>query len=135
MAIIFTASTDGFSAAHTSRFIEPLLLRLFPHISAQALDTIHLCIRKSAHLAEYAILGGLLWLALPEYKVGPEFADWGRAGMAILVATGYAATDEFHQLFVPSRGASGHDVLIDACGASVAVILLCLCNRRGVRQG
>jgi hypothetical protein len=35
-------------------------------------------------------------------------------------ATGYAATDELHQAFVPGRGPAVLDVLIDALGAAAA---------------
>ena len=122
------ASTDAFSASHTSRVIGPLLLWLFPHISAKTLDFIHFCIRKGGHLGEYGILGILLWHAVPEHKTNPAVADWWRAGVALLAATLYGATDEFHQSFVPSRGPSVHDVLIDACGAAIALTIVCLVN-------
>jgi VanZ family protein len=139
MAVIFMASTDTLSAAHTSHFIIPLLLHLFPHLSPQAIDAIHLCIRKCGHLTEYGILGVLLWRAIPERRANPEAADWARAGAALLVATFYGATDEFHQRFVPSRGSSVHDVVIDACGAGIALAIVCLANRQrreggGVRR-
>ena len=134
MALIFMTSTDALSAAHTSGFIEPFLLRLFPHISPQTLDAVHFCIRKGAHLTEYGILGILLWRALPEYKGSPDVADWRRAGVALLAATFYAATDEYHQSFVPSRGPSVHDVLIDACGAAIALTIVCLANRQRARR-
>ena len=46
----------------------------------------------------------------------------------------YAATDEFHQLFVPGRGAQVRDVVIDTCGSLIgtAVFLLIMhaVNRR-----
>jgi VanZ family protein len=133
MALIFMASTDVLSAAHTSLVIEPFLLRLFPHISAQALEAVHIGIRKTAHLFEYGILGILLWRAIPEHKANPEVADWWRAGVALLVATSYGASDEFHQRFVSSRGSSVHDVVIDACGAAIALAILSLANRQRTR--
>jgi VanZ family protein len=34
----------------------------------------------------------------------------------------YAATDEFHQRFVRSRGPSVHDVLIDISGAVIGLL-------------
>ena len=40
--------------------------------------------------------------------------------LALLVAAVYAATDEFHQSFVPGRTASVYDVLIDTSGACAA---------------
>jgi len=38
----------------------------------------------------------------------------------------YAATDEFHQLFVPGRSGQVKDVLLDSCGAAVGVLILML---------
>lgn len=130
MALIFLASTDSFSAQHTGHFLIPLLLRFFPNLSSQAIDVIHLCVRKGAHLTEYGVLGILLWRALPEQRTNPRLADWWRAGLSVLVATCYGATDEYHQSFVPSRGPSVHDVLIDGCGAAIAVAIVCLASRR-----
>jgi len=134
MTVIFAASTDALSAQHTGWFLIPILLHFFPHMSVQAIDWIHFFIRKGAHLAEYSILGILLWRAIPEHKTAPEVADWWRAGVAVLVATFYAATDEYHQSFVPSRGSSVHDVLIDACGAAITVICLSLANRQRLHR-
>ena len=48
---------------------------------------------------------------------------------AALVAWGattlYAATDEFHQLFVPGRAGLPTDVLIDATGAALGLLIAC----------
>jgi len=41
----------------------------------------------------------------------------------------YAASDEFHQLFVPSREASVLDVLIDTAGAVFALLLIWFIGR------
>lgn len=79
-------------------------------------------IRKLAHATEYAVFVMLLcgvWLdARRKRKVSALFA-WG-------TATVYAATDEFHQLFVPGRSGQVKDVLLDSCGAAVGVLILML---------
>ena len=79
-------------------------------------------IRKLAHAAEYAVFAMLLcgvWLDVRrKRKVSALFA-WG-------TATVYAATDEFHQLFVPGRSGQVKDVLLDSCGAAVGVLILML---------
>lgn len=77
-------------------------------------------IRKLAHATEYAVFAMLLcgvWLdARRKRKLSALFA-WG-------TATVYAATDEFHQLFVPGRSGQVKDALLDSCGAAVGVLLL-----------
>lgn len=114
MMVIFAASTDLGSAEHTSRILLPLLDWLKPGISAQSVATIQFCVRKSAHVTEYAVLAMLLLRAFRARSRG-TFAI--QAALVLLVAVGYAATDEFHQSFNPSRTPSARDVLIDSCGA------------------
>ena len=41
-----------------------------------------------------------------------------------LVTAAYAATDEFHQLFVPGRAGRVTDVLIDSAGAFLALLAI-----------
>lgn len=50
----------------------------------------------------------------------------------------YAATDEFHQMFVPGRACLATDVLIDSAGAAVGIALLlaiaCAIEKRAERK-
>ena len=58
--LIFTLSTSAFSAANTSRVIDPMLRWLIPGISAASVDVCHMLVRKAAHFTEYGILFWLL---------------------------------------------------------------------------
>ncbi len=134
MLIIFTASTDLMSAEHSSRFIEPFLRWLPPEISAGTIRAVQYCVRKMAHLTEYAILGALVLRALRTFATP---ANRVRPVAAFLVAAIFAASDEFHQSFVASRTASPSDVLIDACGAAIGLIaywFLAQRSRQGIAQ-
>jgi VanZ family protein len=126
---IFFASGDMMSSEHTSRFLVPFLKWLNPDIAPQTVEVIQLFIRKGAHVAEYAVLAILLWRAI-HYQI----RDWTSrfapgATTALVLATICAAIDEFHQSFVASRMSSFGDVLLDACGASVG-LLLCWMSQR-----
>lgn len=123
MAFMFTASTDLLSAEHTSRFLVPFLRWLKPDISWATIVQVHFLIRKGAHLTEYAILAVLLWRALRFHRVGVRHSLWPQAAIALVVAIVFAATDEYHQAFVPSRGSSPVDVMIDSCGAALGLAL------------
>src|SRR5437588_274930 len=47
----------------------------------------------------------------------------------------FAASDEFHQSFVPSRTSSMNDVIIDICGAAIALaICVALASRNVFKQ-
>jgi VanZ family protein len=69
-------------------------------------------LRKCAHMTEYAILALLLRRAT------------GRDAPALLLASAYAVTDEFHQTFVAGRHGSPTDWAIDTVGAFLGLALL-----------
>ena len=121
MLLMFVGSTDVMSAEHTSRFLVPLLLWLNPHISPATIVSIHFALRKIGHLTEYAILAALLWRGLRGTLAAPS--KMALALSTLLMAAAFAASDEYHQSFVPSRTASVHDVMIDCIGALLAVLL------------
>ena len=106
-ALIFTLSTATFSAANTSRVIDPMLRWMIPGITAASVDVCHMLVRKAAHFTEYGIL---FWLLVR----GPMAQ---RPWLAFMLCVVYALTDEGHQVFVPGRTASLYDVALDSTGA------------------
>lgn len=130
MGCIFFASTDTLSSPRTSRFLGPLLRRLFPLLSDETVDLLVFGIRKCAHLTEFAVLGLLFWRALRKpVRHDPRPWSWTQARLALLCVVLYASSDEFHQLFVPSREAALGDVLIDTIGGAAGLLALWLVRR------
>jgi VanZ family protein len=125
--VIFGMSTDTFSAEHTGSIIEPILRWIYPAITTEQFALIHHVIRKCAHFTEYFIFALLLFRGVRRGRAGWR-SSWGL--LTLLIAAVYAGLDEFHQVFVPSRGASPYDSLLDTTSALVAVILLFLWLRR-----
>ena len=125
MALIFSASADSHSYEHSSRFIGPLLHWLFPRMSQSRIEVIHHFFRKGAHLTEYAMLALLLWRAVRQpVKNDPRPWRWPEAGLALAIVFLYAASDEFHQIFVPTRSPLVSDVLIDTAGGAAGLLAL-----------
>lgn len=121
MGLIFCASADSHSYEHSSRIIIPLLRWLFPHMSSGEMEGIHHFFRKCCHVIEYAIFGFLVFRAL-HYSRNPLPAwSWPRVGGALLIVFLYAATDEYHQSFVPTRTARVLDVCIDTAGGALGL--------------
>lgn len=125
MGFIFVMSTDAGSANQTSRVIEPLLRWVKPDISIDAIALVHLLVRKCGHLSEYAVLALLVLRALMHPASLRSCSwSWRAAGVAWLMASAYALSDEFHQAFVATRTASPGDVLIDSAGALLGLAVL-----------
>jgi VanZ family protein len=120
--VIFIASGDLMSAEHTSRFLGPFLLWLKPDISVETLAQIQFCVRKAAHLTEYAILAVLVCRAV-FHGTNLKWASSILCVSAWILCVLVAASDEFHQSFVASRGASPWDVMIDSAGAIFGLLI------------
>lgn len=125
MLLIFSASADSKSYQHSSALFEPLLHWLFPRMSQDQVELLHHLFRKTAHLTEYALLALFLWRALRQ----PQRSDrrpwrWDEAGLSLTIVFAYAASDEFHQIFVPTRTPLVSDVLIDTTGGAIGLLLL-----------
>ncbi len=128
-AFISWFSTDAFSARSTNSYIDPILRYFFGELTPAGFRFAHTVIRKSAHMVEYAILGGLVCRALtaPSARMSRPLVI-----RALLYCAVYALLDEAHQAFVPSRSGSGTDVLVDTVGATVGTLLFT--RWRGYRE-
>ena len=81
-------------------------------------------IKKGAHAIGYGLLAAAFWHG---------FKWRGRLWwLALLLATLYAVTDEFHQSFVPGRHPSPGDVVIDSAGAAIMLALCAFAKRKQV---
>ncbi len=92
---------------------------------------LHFVIRKSAHLVEYFVFGLLVLHAVRSERRGWQWR-WGM--IAIALAAGYAAVDEMHQAFEPTRGPSLSDVGLDTLGAAFAQFCAAWWSLRHRRQ-
>jgi VanZ family protein len=75
--------------------------------------------RKVIHFGEYGLLCFLWWRALKDVT-NPRRA----ALLALVLASAYAITDEYHQTFVEGRHGTPVDWLIDTAGAGLAAFML-----------
>ena len=96
------------------------VLSSFP-VLGPAQETLALVGDKALHAAEYAGFASLLALAIATTP-SATIRSW-TALIALLGAVVYAASDELHQTFVTGRSGDLMDLVADAAGASVAVIV------------
>jgi VanZ family protein len=130
MTAIFIISSDLGSADHTRPVLASIVKRFLPwlahRMSPQIIDVTDFVIRKIAHVTEYAILSLLVSRSLAitkDTRAKPRV-------LATMIASIYALSDEFHQSFVPSRGATYTDVMWDTLGASIGSGILYMAQGR-----
>lgn len=85
--------------------------------------------RKMGHISEFGLLFLLIRFALRKH-IELKKATLG----AVLLAVLYAASDEWHQSFVPGRSACIEDVLLDSVGiVATAFLIITLENHKSKR--
>lgn len=96
-----------------------------PSVPQGWLDTL---LKKLGHASEYAILAVLWWRALGSTRLLEQ-----RIPLAWGVSLLYALSDEYHQTLVPGRNGTLMDLLIDAIGALVGLLLFWWWGQRAGR--
>ena len=121
MAVIFAFShqSSEVSGGLSSRLAE-FILQLFGRpADAAAVSIADNVIRNISHGFVFFVLGLLVSYAFETVNVH-EFAN---AGLAFIVSSIYAVSDEVHQIFIPGRAGQLTDFLVDALGIVIAIVV------------
>ena len=120
-------SSDGLSLTIT-QWLSPFLYKLGITGDMWSLNRI---VRKLAHVFEFAVLGGCLYVALHQFN--REYAGLKVIAIGLVIAI----LDECLQLTSIGRHASIRDVAIDTAGVirGVAVVQVILSIYRRIRHG
>ena len=119
--LVLFLSTGNASMANTSRFIRPLLEFIFPNSPVETIDFYHACIRKVAHVTEYAMLA--FWASRAFFNSSKDSLRRFWYFLVLLLVAFVASTDEFNQSFNASRTSSIYDVLLDISGGTAMITL------------
>jgi|GEM_PF-699647 len=120
-AAIFLLSRDSASVQHSTRILR-WILTLFQADTPARVAHLAGPFRKLAHITVYAVLAFTTFRA---FALGQsQISSWRIVWRALAFCCFYAATDEFHQRFIPNRVPSVWDVGIDTCGAFVMLLLI-----------
>lgn len=135
MALIFYLSSQNaaISSETSGSVIETVADIFYPDFSkfsdekqAEIISSLQFIVRKAAHFSLYAVLGVLSFLSVISYR---DLKYKFRILLSAVICLIYAASDEFHQLFVSGRSAEIRDVCIDFCGSLIAITVLALLSR------
>jgi VanZ family protein len=129
MIVIFAFSHQPYSGRETEKY----------------LGGANVPVRKLGHITEFMVLFLLVRWAL-QRQGEPKNDSSGESAvlrfvkspsvLAFVFAISYAATDEWHQSFVPGRSSNWNDVAVDACGVSAGAVALAIAGKaRKKRRG
>lgn len=107
-------TSDGFSLIF-AEWLAPIADKLGFYGNIWTLNRI---VRKLAHLTEFTILGGVLYVVLRRY------IEYGTVVKTIGVGIVIACLDEFIQLFSLGRSSQLSDVLIDTIGIIIGILVV-----------
>jgi len=85
-----------------------------------------LVLRKLAHIAEYAVFAWFLFRVL---RFSGKYKKSHALILAFIISIIYAASDEYHQVFVPGREGAVRDVITDAFGVFTSYVLINLFHK------
>jgi VanZ family protein len=137
LAVIAWESTPLASSEQTGRFLHPLIVFFYAHISEAQFALVHGVLRKIGHCLGYGILSLLMlraWWAtlmlprsatrLPSWKVMVQSWSARAAVIALLSAVVVAGLDEWHQTLLPGRTGTMRDVALDSLAAAFVQLLV-----------
>lgn len=121
IAIFIFSSQQGTESGNTSRNFTKVIIQILTGNSIEVdnsfVEGIQLFVRKMAHFTIYTV-GGFL---IMNYNYTTDKKLKQKILYSIVFGTGYAMTDELHQLFVAGRSGSVFDVGIDSLGIITGV--------------
>lgn len=113
-AIFIFSAQDGIHSSHMSDGISG-------KISDMGFSgNITFIVRKSAHFIIYASLGFFTAIHFGYYRL----KKYKQFLVSLLICFLYAASDEFHQLFVNGRSGQFSDVMLDTAGSFIGIIIV-----------
>ena len=126
--IIFNFSAqNGEESGNISKKITEFVVEILSKIKTMNatsklyyIERLHPIIRKLAHFSIYTVVGFSLMGFMCTFDMRNIYKLITSLGIGVI----YAVTDEIHQGFVPGRGPSIKDVLIDSTGVLTGIFIL-----------
>ncbi|MBV8517472.1 MAG: VanZ family protein [Acidobacteria bacterium] len=117
-ACLVSAGNDRLSSSHTHGWLHEFIGQF---LSDRSIELVNILIRKATHLTAYGFLGALGFRAARAERRGFTMR-W--AGIALAIVLVVASIDEIHQSMTRMRTGRPQDVLLDLCGAAIALVVI-----------
>lgn len=121
------SSQDGEQSGNLSLKVTNFIVEIFSKVKnmdvtlkMHYIERLHPIIRKLAHFSIYCLVGFSVMGFWCTFDIKNKY----KLLWSILLGVSYAASDEFHQSFVPGRGPSIRDVCIDSAGVLTGIFIM-----------
>ncbi|MBO4622808.1 MAG: VanZ family protein [Bacilli bacterium] len=114
---LLNGATSGSLSGGITEKIYNILVNI--HVNIR-IETLHLIIRKLAHITEFFILGIIMFLNVYQYFKEPKYYIGFSLGLCILASL----IDETIQTFIDGRSGSIVDVGIDSIGFILSILIM-----------
>ncbi len=121
------SSQDGEQSGNLSLKVTNFIVEMFSKVKnmdvtlkMHYIERLHPIIRKLAHFSIYCLVGFSVMGFWCTFDIKNKY----KLLWSILLGVSYAASDEFHQSFVPGRGPSIRDVCIDSAGVLTGIFIM-----------
>lgn len=121
------SSQDGEQSGNLSLKVTNFIVEMFSKVKnmdvtlkMHYIERLHPIIRKLAHFSIYCLVGFSVMGFWCTFDIKNKY----KLLWSILLGVSYAASDEFHQSFVPGRGPSVRDVCIDSAGVLTGIFIM-----------
>lgn len=121
------SSQDGEQSGNLSLKVTNFIVNLFSKVKnmdtslrMHYVERLHPIIRKLAHFSIYCLVGFSVMGFWCTFDIRNKY----KLLWSILIGVVYAASDEFHQSFIPGRGPSIRDVCIDSAGVLTGIFVM-----------
>ena len=118
-AEVSSETSEGFIATLVKLFVKNFG-GMSPEKQQALIDSLQFAVRKLAHFSIYGACGFFIAGSMA-FHTGMKFPV--KYGLALLIGMVYAASDEFHQHFVPGRSCELRDMCIDWSGVLLGILL------------
>jgi VanZ family protein len=135
LTVICLESTRTMGAANTAAWLLAFCDWLWGHVNETSVLTANFVLRKLGHFFGYGMLSLLFrraWIITfrLNWKGPRSRLIFSASALAVICTFFVACADELHQIFLPGRTSSFHDVLLDTSGALLANWMMAIVLKR-----
>lgn len=130
LLVIVALSSSWASATTTEKLIVQVLRALGVPLTPGMVQSLNHLSRIAAHLLLYGVFAFLVWRGFERMPQPPRLTRPGMLAIVLLIVATCAAADELHQWTLVTRTGAVRDIVLDASGGVLGLLVSWIYRRR-----